>query len=198
MGVGFLELAYMGEISIVFNLAYAELKSQRYFEKGKSTVQEIRSKTEFDQYIHVNNNEWYSRLKNIDSIDPAERSHAWRIKGESGIKTAILARFVYPFFSGQEDRHVAFWFSFITSFVLVVSTMFDHLHYVSESLWWGTFLVLFVSVCYPPIAIFLGRRVQARLEWVVNEIQQQFDESQKSNVRNLAKQGSESLLAKPN
>lgn len=198
MASGFLELAYLGEISIVFNLAYAELKSERYFQKAQKIISELRAKLEYNEYIHRDLSDLFSRLANIDSKLAGKRRNAWS-NGEEGLRKSLIIWFFadccYGFLDNQHDKRVAMWAVFITSMILIFATINDHFHWVPSDgySWFLCFFLLMICLVYPPLVILAGRGMRSQLENVAINTAKIFTSEKRPGIMDLIAQADKTL-----
>lgn len=191
---GFLGLAYLAEISIVFNIAYSELRSDRYFEKAEKTIQILRDKIGNGSTVEREKASLYTSLDNIDNkSDNKARRAAWSCCEQNGIWSKIcsfvLPEYFYPFFKNRHDKNLIVWCVSITTIILFAATLLDHfehsLNLSSNAYVWCTLLTL-LTICliYPVVTIILGRSMQARLEDISKFLQKEFNKIIDTDIQN--------------
>lgn len=196
MAGGFLGLAYAGEISIVFNLAYFELRNGRYLKKAKDTINILNDKFGSEIEIERQNSELYNKVKSLLAQTPQERFNAWScLKEDGGIKRGIgifvLVYAIYPFFEKGWDRSLAMCACSVSTALLIAFTCIDYVHskifFVHENhpnpIWWGIGLsILFLCLCYPPIIVYLGRVMMDKSNRVADHLLNQLKAIEKPEV----------------
>lgn len=109
-------LAYMAEISVVFNLAYMELRSARYLKNAAKTVQAVRTALE-DAKEHIptgstqeekTERAFRTKLDDLFSYDTEKRVAAWRTGDVTNdrLKTrkfGLSSRWIFPMFRPISD-----------------------------------------------------------------------------------------------
>lgn len=187
MSGGFLGLAYIGELSVVFNLAYSELRDRRYVKYAEAKVQVLNDKLGDNQLINKKDSNLYAHLEGLTNREDAhKRRTAWSCCDPSGVGSALASWFlsdlVFPFFSFRRDRNWALIFCAVASVMIIAATLLDHFWnlqgILSEgeytSLWCSFLTVLLGSLLYPVITVFLGRKMMKRLDLVSNHLISEF------------------------
>lgn len=193
MAGGFLGLAYIAEVSIVFNLAYSELRDRRYFESAYAVINVLRNKVGQVQSISRGHSGLYVHLDNLTNDSPKERSAAWSCRDVGGLLPGIsswfLAEKAYPFFTKREDKHWASICCGGSVIVIIFSTLFDHfgLGLASETfiayLWCISLSILLICLIYPVVTVIIGRRMMKRLNEVAQHLAEEFKKIVEPSVK---------------
>lgn len=178
MSGGFLQLAYIAEVAIVFNLAYSELRDRRYVECAENTINVLRSKLG-TAYISIDHSSLYAHLHGLTSTDKKQRRSAWACCDKDGFRFVVwswfLSEWIYPFFTTRRDKSYAINCIGVTAVLIVISTILDHyLPELVEALWWQMFVMVFICLLWPVVTIFCGRRMMSRLNRVATHLHEEF------------------------
>lgn len=191
MASGLLSLAYIAELAVVFNLAYAELEKDRYLKRSNEKIDKIR--TQIDNSNHeaiVSSNlqrfaSLINQVKNLQSEDVTQRCAAWHItitknKVDQPKYFGWHARF-YSFFAKQKDKTLAYVFIVATVVIVFLSTIFSYKEDIITDYycvtWISFFSLLTISLVYPIFIIHVGRSMQQNLALIVEEVNQSFEAS---------------------
>ncbi len=150
MSSGFLDLAYLIEISIVFNLAYREV--QPLFDKHQiaNKIQQITHRPEVNKIIE------YCK-KNTDKLAEGVVSESYKKFISSGNSLS----------KELDGSYLSKWININISIVLLIllfATAFQHIPAITffidnfEIVWWGLFFTLVASVAFPIVLTILSNR----------------------------------------
>lgn len=194
MASGFLELAYLGEIAIVFNLAYHELRADRYFERLATTIKELKSKLEPAQDIAREHTDLFHQLDNIDSPQSSRRRKAWTLDDhDRPLFTWLLAGPTFGAFNSGKDKKYCMWALGIVTAIMILITTLDHLHVAPDtdilgvSCWWFLASLLVASLLYPVITIWFGRAMRKHIELVADTIENRFRQINRPAILDMIK-----------
>ncbi len=194
MVTGFLSLAYVAELSVVFNLAYAELKKDRYLKKSEVEIERIMLQVLSDKNSATESPSFpksaaiYTQVSNLGSEDRLQRSGAWKIEkaNNNGGKPKNIyfrrASFFYAIFKRQTDKLVSYLSIGITALIIVLCTLLDHTSGVLptssiEVCWWMCYIFLTLSLVLPLFFIYSGRDMSSKLETIIDAISNTFGSS---------------------
>lgn len=137
MAAGLMTLAYMGEMAMVFNLAYLELNKGRYIAGPKKTIDELRITIEASFPV-VDENDWIrgktkivDRLQDLVADKPTERQHSWYVttnhRGENKINHSDwLACDGYDLFEKERDKGLCQNSLILSALLLIAITVLDN------------------------------------------------------------------------
>lgn len=168
-----MNLAYMAELAVVVNLGYLELKSLRYIQGARASVNEILKKLSdankaSNGGVVVGNEHFmalYSQAKTIFDDDSDERNNAWYVVDEAGKKEWFRksAVYIYSIFLNDRDKKVISGFLFLSVLSIFIMTLLSRLasdvsfEVYEACIWWTLFIVLTIGVVIPTLFVILGR-----------------------------------------
>lgn len=169
-----MSLAYLGEMGIVFNLAYIELKKARYLDYIKSHINHTKKQIEIittGDYLSAHEMARLNvKLEEMLDKSKAKRKEAW-VEYANGKDDANHPDFfsgtVYDFFEEEKDKRIAECLVVATSLAMLAMTLIsnlDSLAYINSvhATWNVLFSVVFVSNLAPLVFIILGRMMKAK------------------------------------
>lgn len=188
MSSGFLGLAYIAEVSVVFNLAYSELRDGRYIECAESTISTLRNKIGKSERIAIEHLELYTHLDGLTNPISTKRRSAWACRDDErkwlGIWNWFLSDLAYPFFINRKDKLYAVRSCALSVAIIVILTLFDHYPVMLDQLQisehinagiWCLFLTgLLICMLYPVFTVFIGRSMMKRVSKVSNYLIEEF------------------------
>ncbi len=150
MSTGFLDLAYLIEISIVFNLAYREVKPLFDKHQIENKTQQITDRQE------VKNTIKYCE-KNSNKLAEEAVSTSYK-KFISSAKTLSKE---------LDGSYLIKWINLnilIVLCILLFATIYQHIPVIEfivnkfELIWWGLFIILVASIAFPIILTILSNK----------------------------------------
>lgn len=182
MSSGFLGLAYIAEVSIVFNLAYSELRNRRYVEYAEGKINILRSKLGKQEMILRDHSLLYSHLDGLTDNDPKKRNTAWACCDQDGFRhnaySWFLSRNAYPFYMDRRDKAGAMWCCGLSVLIIIFATLLDHFEKIQPPLpeyFWCIYLtILLLCIIYPVATVFVGRKMMKRLDKVASHLEDEF------------------------
>ncbi len=143
MSSGFLDLAYLIEISIVFNLAYKEVRPLFDRRKTENKIEQITNKQEVKNTIE------YCE-KNTDKLAEGVASESYKkfISSENSLSKELYGSYLSKWININIS---------IVLFILLFATAFQHITKIAffidnfEIVWWILFCILFCSLILPII-----------------------------------------------
>lgn len=172
---GFLDLAYLVEISIVFNLAYREIKPLFDKRQIQDKIQQITNRKELKNTIEYCQN-------NPDKLAEGAVTIAYKqfISSEESL------------YEKMNGLYLTKWINFciiIVLSILLFATTYPHLppiQYIatySKEIWWLLFLVLVISVIFPAVLTHLSNK---KIKEMYQELERYLDQFTKKYNQYLA------------
>lgn len=191
MAAGYLSLAYLAEISIVFNLAYTELKKGRYHKESEKDISRILLQVDNGQHAVGANfrelAEIFIQAQNLNSSSILERLAAWyeaRTNNPSNRKKYYrYSAFAYPIYRKSLDLSISYCIIAITTLIVMICTYFDHIGmtphdelYNGHISWKTFYFVLTCSILSPVFFIYTGRKMSRDLARIATYINDTFNQ----------------------
>ncbi|KAF3982173.1 MAG: hypothetical protein HFP81_01855 [Methylococcales symbiont of Hymedesmia sp. n. MRB-2018] len=175
MSSGFLDLAYLIEISIVFNLAYREVKPLFDRHQIENKIQQITNDPEVKNTIEF--------CKNNSN------------KLAEGVVVGSHKKFIASAESLSKEQNGLYlikWINFNMSIVLSIllfATIYQHIPIIKyiadnfEFVWWGLFVVLVLSIAFP---IYLTARSNKKIKSIYGTLERDLKEFLDTHNKYLA------------
>ncbi|MEQ1663713.1 MAG: hypothetical protein ABL877_13555 [Thiobacillus sp.] len=170
MSSGLMSLAYLGELGVVFNLAYIELKKTRYIEQIKQHLAETKKVIEVVEASNEQQMEMFSLNHQIDDMlskDNKARKKAWLEHKNNGDGTHhdIFAGYVFNFFDIEKDKDISQFLLCVAAFSIPVLTIFNYYdwnvitfaNYGHLDAWWTFFWLFVLTNLIPGLFVYTGR-----------------------------------------
>lgn len=142
MATGLMTVAYLGEIAVVFNLAYLELHRDRYVNDEKTEFFSLQSKLKAMKGTQASNRALIKKLDDLDdrlrkaiSNDTKSRQLSWyETLGDVVKHKDWLSRVAFKIFADGDDRRSSELALFLSVGLLFVMTICDKLGLSESSL----------------------------------------------------------------
>jgi ABC-type multidrug transport system fused ATPase/permease subunit len=193
MASGLMSLAYMGEMGIVFNLAYIELKKTRYLEvikdhieKNKRVMNPIKLDDDVERFQLMNRLK--AQLDEMLDSSKMKRKLAWvRYKGEEDVvHYDFLSGEVIDWFEREVDKVWSQFMVVVSSLCILIMTMIVGIEalkqYETQLIWYVLFAALLVTNIVPLIFVLLGRLLKKRARQCTESIQSRFTKISSSAI----------------
>lgn len=183
MSSGLMSLAYLGELGVVFNLAYIELKKTRYIEQIKQHLIETKKTIEVvdasDEMFNLNN-----QIGDMLSKDSKARKMAWleHKNNGDGNHHDIFAGYIFNFFDLERDKGISQFLLIVSAFLIPVLTVFNYYEwnvivlgkdYILDA-WWTFFWLLVLTNFLPGLFVYLGREMKETAMKCTNSIKSEY------------------------
>jgi hypothetical protein len=193
MANGIMSLAYMGEMGIVFNLAYIELEKTRYFDAIRNQIE--RSKKIINPIEFVHDIEKYQLMSKLQAqldemLDPSKmkRKLAWvRYKGEDDVQHFdFLSGTVVDWYEREIDKIWSQVMVMVSSVCVLIMTVIagpNTFHsYDTPLTWYLLFWLLLIANLIPLLFVVLGRMLKVRAQQCTDSIQSRFTKISSSAI----------------
>ena len=174
MTSGIATLAPLGELAVIFNFAYSELKNTRYVSKIDEKIRILKSQAQSidvfsDPGLRSQAVAIMDRVDEMISDGKVKRKKAWlsRSGKDDATHNDFYAGGFYEFFWSGKDKIIST-IAYIGAVFFVASAVAighfsgesDRVFWCSANSWWDTLFVFFVILnIVPLIFVILGRRM---------------------------------------
>lgn len=198
MASGILSLAYMGELGVVFNLAYIELKKTRYLEfireNIKNTTAKFTAPTIQDDAVVKQQQLILNKLRDMLSPNKRIRKQAWTHYKKGVVEDVehfdFIAGWVYDFFDKEWDKLIAQFMLTASGIAVLAMTILGYSTSLStlvnpDSIWRFLFYILFVTNIFPVLCILVGRRMRSRAKKCTDSFEEVMTDSFATGIESI-------------
>lgn len=198
MASGILSLAYMGELGVVFNLAYLELKKTRYLEfireNIKNTASKFTAPTLQDDAVVKQQQLILNKLRDMLSPNKRIRKEAWTHYKKGVVEDVehfdFIAGWIYDFFDKEWDKFIAQMMLAASGAAVLAITVLGYSTSLStffdpNSTWRLFFGILLAANLFPVICIITGRRMRNRAKKCTDSFEEVMTDSFATGIESI-------------